>query len=64
VKTVLGLDQIRNLAGRQAEGGLFELRNGLSLSDPTQVTAFVLRTGVFGVFLRQVFEFSTLFDLL
>ncbi len=64
MEAVLRLDQVRNLARRQAEGCLFEFRNGLSLSDPTQVTALVLRSRVFGVLLRQVFELSAFLDLL
>src|SRR5260370_1466819 len=64
MEAVLRLDQIRDLAGAEGESCLFEFWDGLSLSDPTQVTALILRAGVLRVLFRQVFEFSALLDLL
>ncbi len=64
MEAVLRLDQIRDLAGGESESCLFELRDGLSLSDPTQVAALVLRSRVLGILFRQVFELAALLDLL
>ena len=63
MEAVLRLDEIGDLARVETEGRLFELRDGLTLSDPAQVTALILRSRVLGVFLRQVFELAALFDL-
>src|SRR2546429_5285853 len=43
MEAVLRLDEIGDLARVETEGRLFELRDGLTLSDPAQVTALTLR---------------------
>src|SRR5207245_9576649 len=64
VEAVLRLDKVRVLVWAQAEGCLLKFRDGLTLSDPAQVTTFVFRSRVFRVLFRQVSELVALLNLL
>src|ERR1700736_5959562 len=59
VKAVLGLNDVRNFALFQAKSGLLELSDGLTLTNPAEVAAFVFRTWVFRIFLGEILEFGT-----
>jgi len=64
VEAVLCLHQVGNFALVQAEGGFLEFGDGLALRNPTQVAAFVLGAGIFGVFLGDILELGPFFGLL
>ena len=64
VKAVLGLDEVRDRAFRQAEGGLLEFGHGLAFDDPAQVAALGFGGIVFGIFLGEILEICALLGLL
>ena len=63
VEAVLRLDQVRNGAFGQAEGGGLKFRDRLSSDDPAQVPALILAR-VFGVLLGQVGEIRAMLGLI
>src|SRR5580704_135181 len=60
MKAILGADQVRNVALRQAESGLLKFRHGLPLYNPAQVPALSLRTGIFRILLGEILEVRAL----
>ena len=59
----LRLDEVADLAGRQGEGDLVELRDHLALREKAQITALDLAAVVFGKLRRELGEVRATFDL-